>query len=167
MTCILQLRNCCNIWSLIMGLRRLDILIVRGFPQAGSLQMNSFCLHSSSLFVAAPSLLWIPGETALAHSLRAYIDVFPYLSTLLIFTLTVQYTPRWRWKELRHSSALPLSYSCIGLTEATVVVESVPGVCIHSEWLKWISLPSTNFFEKAEKNNTTVFKISQRWQQQR
>lgn len=85
MTCILQLRNCCNIWSLIMGLRRLDILIVRGFPQAGSLQMNSFCLHSSSLFVAAPSPLWIPGETALAHSLRAYIDVFPYLSTLLIF----------------------------------------------------------------------------------
>lgn len=85
MTCILQLRNCCNIWSLIMGLRRLDILIVRGFPQAGSLQMNSFSLYSSSLFVAAPSLLWIPGETALAHSLRAYIDVFPYLSTLLIF----------------------------------------------------------------------------------
>lgn len=66
----------------VMGLRRLDILIVRGFPQAGSL---SFCLHSSSLFVAAPSPLWIPGETALANSLRAYIDVFSYLSALLIF----------------------------------------------------------------------------------
>lgn len=85
MTCTLQLSNCCNIWCLIMCLRRLDILIIRGFPQAGSLQMNSFCLHSSSLFVAAPSPLWIPRETALAHSLRAYIDVFSYLSTLLIF----------------------------------------------------------------------------------